>query len=67
MPGRYPANTISCDMDGIDRLTPEQTLVIFRLVKSVGRLPNVVYLLAFDTTLAECLVAERYPADRYFS
>lgn len=30
-------------IDDIDRLTPEQTLLVFRLVKSVGRLPNVIY------------------------
>jgi predicted KAP-like P-loop ATPase len=35
-------------IDDIDRLTPEQTLLVFRLVKSVGRLPNVIYLLVFD-------------------
>jgi predicted KAP-like P-loop ATPase len=29
-------------IDDIDRLTPDQALLVFRLVKSVGRLPNVV-------------------------
>jgi predicted KAP-like P-loop ATPase len=50
-------------IDDIDRLSPEEALLIFRLVKSVGRLPNVVYLLVFDRQLAEAIVAERYPSE----
>ena len=30
-------------IDDIDRLAPDEALLIFRLVKSVGRLPNVLY------------------------
>lgn len=50
-------------IDDIDRLSPDEALVIFRLVKSVGRLPNVMYLLVYDRTLAEKIVSERYPAE----
>lgn len=50
-------------IDDIDRLNPDDALTIFRLVKSVGRLPNVVYLLAFDRQIAERLVAERFPSE----
>ncbi len=32
-------------IDDIDRLTPDETLLVFRLIKSVGRLPKVMYLL----------------------
>jgi predicted KAP-like P-loop ATPase len=53
-------------IDDIDRLTPDQALVIFRLVKSVGRLPNVIYLLAFDRRLAERVIEQRHPADQHF-
>src|SRR6267142_6450034 len=53
-------------IDDIDRLIPEQTLSIFRLVKSVGRLPNVAYLLVVDRELAERLLAEKYPSERHF-
>jgi predicted KAP-like P-loop ATPase len=38
-------------------------LLIFRLVKSIGRLPNVIYLLVFDRNLAEAIVSERYPSE----
>lgn len=50
-------------IDDIDRLAPDEALLIFRLVKSVGRLPNVVYLLVFDRELAEAIVSERYPSE----
>ena len=50
-------------VDDIDRLTPEEALAVFRLVKSVGCLPNVIYLLVFDRVLADRTVAERYPTE----
>ncbi len=50
-------------IDDIDRLSPDEALAIFRLVKSVGRLPNVMYLLVFDRELAEKAVKERYPSE----
>jgi predicted KAP-like P-loop ATPase len=50
-------------IDDIDRLAPDEALLIFRLVKSVGRLPNVIYLLVFDRLLAEAVVEEKYPTE----
>ncbi|ESE81365.1 KAP family P-loop NTPase fold protein [Salmonella enterica] len=50
-------------IDDIDRLSPDEALLIFRLVKSVGRLPNVMYLLVYDRLLAEKIVSERFPSE----
>jgi len=50
-------------IDDIDRLSPDEALLIFRLVKSVGRLPNVMYLLIYDRPLAERIVSERFPSE----
>ncbi|MEO3413051.1 P-loop NTPase fold protein [Roseovarius sp. CAU 1744] len=50
-------------IDDLDRLSPEEALVIFRLVKSVGRLPNVMYLLAYDRETTEQAVARRFPPE----
>jgi predicted KAP-like P-loop ATPase len=50
-------------IDDIDRLSPDEALLIFRLVKSVGRLPNVIYLLVFDRELAEAILSARYPSE----
>jgi predicted KAP-like P-loop ATPase len=50
-------------VDDIDRLSTDDALQVFKLIKSVGRLPNVVYLLAFDRQLAEKMISERFPAE----
>ncbi|WP_300528044.1 P-loop NTPase fold protein [Maricaulis sp.] len=50
-------------IDDIDRLSPDEALLIFRLVKSVGRLPNILYLLAYDREIAEQVVTEHYPSE----
>jgi predicted KAP-like P-loop ATPase len=50
-------------IDDIDRLSPEEAISIFRLVKSIGLLPNVMYLLVFDRELADKAVAARFPSE----
>lgn len=50
-------------IDDIDRLTPEEALTIFRLVKSIGRLPNVMYLLLYERQVIESVVALTYPSE----
>lgn len=50
-------------IDDIDRLTPTEALAIFRLIKSVGRLPQLMYLLVFDRELAEKAVTQTYPSE----
>jgi predicted KAP-like P-loop ATPase len=50
-------------IDDIDRLSPDEALLIFGLVKSVGRLPRVSYLLAFDRILIEQLIEQHFPSE----
>ena len=50
-------------IDDIDRLTPNEAISIFRLIKSVGRLPRIMYLLVFDRELAEKAVSATYPSE----
>jgi predicted KAP-like P-loop ATPase len=50
-------------IDDIDRLSPEEAIQVFKLVKSVGQLPNVLYILVFDRDLAERVITERYPSE----
>jgi len=43
-------------MDDLDRLTPSELLLVFKLVRLVGRLPHVYYLLSYDeSTLLDVL------------
>ena len=50
-------------IDDLDRLSPEEALVIFRLIKSVGCLPNVMYLLAYDRHATEEAVKKKFPSE----
>lgn len=40
-------------IDDIDRLSREEAKLVFRLIKSVGRIMNVMYLLAYDREITE--------------
>lgn len=50
-------------IDDIDRLAPDEAMQMFRLIKSVGGLPNVIYLLVYDRKLAEATVANAFPSE----
>jgi predicted KAP-like P-loop ATPase len=50
-------------IDDIDRLAPDDAIEVFKLVKSVGQLSNVIYILAFDRELAERVVSDRFPSE----
>jgi predicted KAP-like P-loop ATPase len=50
-------------IDDIDRLGPEEAIEVFKLVKSVGQLSNLIYLLAFDRQLAEKVVMDKFPSE----
>lgn len=54
-------------IDDIDRLDADDATLVFRLVKSVGRLPNVIYMLAFDRAVADQHLGQRFgeAASRY--
>lgn len=40
--------TILVVMDDLDRLTPDELLEVFKMIRLLGRLPNVYYLLSYD-------------------
>lgn len=43
-------------IDDLDRLTSDELLEVFKLVRFIGRLPNIYYLLCYDeTTLVDML------------
>lgn len=50
-------------IDDIDRLTPDEMMTMFRLIKTIGALPNVIYLLSFDRALAERTIQTFYPSE----
>lgn len=50
-------------IDEIDRLSPEEAIAIFRIIKSVGRIDNIIYLLAYDRVKTEELIEVTYPTE----
>lgn len=50
-------------IDDLDRLYPNEVLAIFRIIKSVGFLPNIMFLLAFDKGIVDKTIANYYPED----
>lgn len=51
-------------VDDIDRLTPEETRVIFQLVKANADFPNIVYLLMFQRGIVEERLSDNNQAGR---
>ncbi|WP_164516292.1 KAP family P-loop NTPase fold protein [Minwuia thermotolerans] len=47
-------------IDDLDRLDIEEAMMVFQLVKSSGRLPNITYMLVFDRALVERHLKERF-------
>lgn len=45
-------------IDDIDRLHPDELLLLFKLVRMVGRLPNLHYVLAYDETTVLDMIAK---------
>src|SRR5665213_1552038 len=39
-------------VDDVDRLTPQETLQVFKVIKAIGDFKNVVYVLSFDRSIA---------------
>lgn len=50
-------------IDDLDRLSVDDALLVFKLVKSAGRLPNIVYLMVFDRVLIQTAIEERFPSE----
>ena len=47
-------------IDDVDRLSLEEVIAIFRLIKSVGKIENVIYLLSYDRDVAERIIKQKY-------
>ena len=46
--GSGKTSLLNISIDDIDRLSEEEIIAVFQLVKDLGDFPNAVYLLAFD-------------------
>ena len=47
-------------LDDIDRLPPDEVLAVLRTIKSIGRLPTVIYLLSYDESVLAKLIEKKH-------
>lgn len=45
-------------MDDLDRLHPDELMMVFKLVRLVGRLPNLYYIMSYDEATLISVIAE---------
>ncbi len=57
-------NPLLVIVDDIDRLSPEETRIVFQLVKANADFPNVVYLLLFQRDIVERRLTDETQAGR---
>jgi predicted KAP-like P-loop ATPase len=50
-------------IDDIDRLTSDEIIQLFKVIKAIGNFPNVSYLLAFDKKIVEKALQKIHEAD----
>ncbi|MBN9990973.1 hypothetical protein JND45_16695, partial [Listeria monocytogenes] len=50
-------------IDDIDRLTNEEIRSLMQMVKTVGRLPNVTYVLSYDRQIVWSALGSLAPTD----
>ena len=47
-------------LDDIDRLSPENALLVFKVIKTIGYLPNTMFLLAYDRKIIDQHIENTY-------
>lgn len=50
-------------LDDIDRLSEDETLLLFQMIKSVASLPYITFLLVYDRELIERVCCKAYPSE----
>lgn len=49
-------------IDDIDRLSPQEAMSVFKLVKTIGKLPNTIFLLVFDRSQVQTHIEQNFSA-----
>lgn len=51
-------------LDDLDRLDSTEVLAMFRLIKTFGNLPNIMFLLVYDNDIASAIVEKHFPESK---
>lgn len=47
-------------IDDLDRMDPDDSIQVFKLLKTIGRLPKVTFVVAYDKELAHSILSKHY-------
>lgn len=50
-------------IDDLDRMNPDDSIEVFKLLKTIGRLPNVTFVIVYDKELANNIICQKYPSE----
>ena len=51
-------------LDDLDRLDSNEVLAMFRLIKTFGNLPNIMFLLVYDNDIVNAIVDKHFPESK---
>lgn len=51
-------------LDDLDRLDSTEVLAMFRLIKTFGNLPNIMFLLVYDNDIVSAIVEKHFPESK---
>lgn len=51
-------------LDDLDRLDSTEVLAMFRLIKTFGNLPNIMFLLVYDNDIVSAIVDKHFPESK---
>lgn len=54
-------NHIVIFIDDLDRMDPEDSIQVFKLLKTIGRLPKVTFVIVYDKKLAHSILKQHFP------
>lgn len=50
-------------IDDLDRMNPDDSIEVYKLLKTIGRLPNVTFVIVYDKAQANRTILQKYPSE----
>lgn len=60
---RKQTSQIVIFIDDLDRMNPDDSIEVYKLLKTIGRLPNVTFVIAYDKAQANRTILQKYPSE----
>lgn len=60
---RKQTSQIVIFIDDLDRMNPDDSIEVYKLLKTIGRLPNVTFVIVYDKAQANRAILQKYPSE----